>query len=565
MQDGGRLRFDPVIPNRANIYDTEGRVLANQNGRVITINLIPQGIPRYGECVAALADALDLPANDVELRIVSRPSNWVIDVGVIETQTYVDTYVSLEQFCGATFTDRPARQYENGELASHIVGYVGYPDPSIIPEIEAAGFSQDAILGRSGVEFTWDSTLRGQPGGRLVIAASDGSIIREVARVSAQPGQSVWLTLDLELQAATQEIIANAYRNARGAWAEESRGSAIVVMDVRTGALLASVSYPTFDNNAYTVYPVMGREAAQQIIERNQADRRNPELNRVAQGVYTLGSVMKTISAAAAADSGVYSLNERYTCNAIWSRDIQRFDWTSVPHGTLTLAGALTQSCNPYFYEVGYRLNTADPWILPTYARRLGFGAETGIPDIAESAGLIPDPNWLQTTYGLPWTFSEEVNMAIGQGYVQVTPLQVVRWFAAIANGGALPRPYIVSQIGLLGDPMREAYEPEFTPTELRPEVLDVIREGMCAVTSTSAGTAEFVFRDSPLQTYGVCGKTGTAQDDPRNSHAWFAAYAPRENPEIAVVVMVENSGQGSEVAAPIARAVLEAYFGLTP
>ncbi len=565
MDDGGQLRFDPVIPNRANIYDRNGEILADQNGRVVTVRLVPQDIPQVQACYIALGDALGRDSQEVAADIESEPADWLIDVGVIEAQTYLDQSAALISACDASFSDRPARRYLRGEAFSHMLGYVGYPDPSQVDDLAAQGFAQDTILGRAGVEFSWDSTLRGQPGGRLVIAGANGSIVREIARASAQPGQSVWLTIDAELQEGVAQILADAFTAAKDSWAQTSAGASAVVMDIDTGEILAMVTYPSFDNNAYTVYPTMGREAANALIEAYQADSARPELYRPTQGVYTLGSVMKTVSAAAAADSGVYALDQRYTCNAVWNRDITRYDWTSVPHGTVDLAGALTQSCNPYFYEVGYQLSMVDPSILPSYARRLGFGDVTGLPDLPESAGLIGDADWLQTTYGLPWTYSEEVNMAIGQGYVQVTPLQVVRWFSAIANGGSLPRPFLVSQIGLLGDPMRTAYEPILTPTDLRPEVLATIREGLCAVTTASYGTATFVFEDSPLQSYGVCGKTGTAQDDPRTSHAWFAAYAPRSNPEVAVVAMVENSGQGSEVAAPIARDILELYFGMTP
>ncbi|MDX2161749.1 MAG: penicillin-binding transpeptidase domain-containing protein [bacterium] len=568
MEAGGRLRFDPVIPNRANIYDSDGTILADQNARVVIVSIVPDDVPDRAACDALLAEAIDRPLETVQALIESRPSNWLVEIGIMEAQTYLDQSAALESTCEATFNDRPARRYLESELAPHVIGYVGYPDPAQIDALEAQGFAQDAIIGRAGIELSWDSTLRGQPGGRLVVTGADGALVREIARATAQPGQSVWLTLDADLQRATQQIVADAYTQAKTSWAQNSNGASAIVMDVRTGAILALVSYPTFDNNAYTVFPTMGRDAAQTLIADFQSDPRRPELNRVTQGAYPLGSVMKTVSAAAAADSGVYALDERYTCTGIWSRDIPRYDWFGPGHGTLNLAASLTNSCNPYYYEVGYQLSQTDPYLLPTYARQLGFGGFSGLPDLPENPGLIGDPDWLQRTYGTPWTYSEEVNMAIGQGYVQVTPLQVVRWFSAIANGGSLPRPYLVSQVGLLGDPMRTAYEPIYTPVNLRPEVLATIREGLCAVTiqsSLGTGTAEFVFRDSPLQTLGVCGKTGTAQDEPRNSHAWFAAYAPRSTPEIAIVVMVENSGQGSEVAAPIARAIMEAYFGLTP
>jgi penicillin-binding protein 2 len=563
MEDGGRLRFDPVVPNRANIYDADGIVLADQNARVVIVSVVPQNIPEIETCLAALAAALDRTPEAVNAIIAARPADWLVEIGTMEARAYTAGVETMEAACDATFNDRPARRYENGTLAPHVIGYVGYPDETQLDDLQAAGFSQETIIGRAGIEASWDSTLRGVPGGRLVIVDANGQIVREIARASAQPGQSVWLTIDADLQAATARVLQDAYQS--GGFAESSNGASAVVMDVNTGAILALVSFPAFDINAYTVYPIMGREDAQRLIVRYQEDRRRPELNRVTQAAYPLGSVMKTVSAAAAANSGVYALDERYTCSGIWNRDITRYDWFAPGHGLMTLASSLTNSCNPYYYEVGYQLSQVDPYILPDTARELGFGGATGLPDLLENPGLIGDPDWLLTTYGQTWTYSEEVNMAIGQGYVQVTPLQVVRWFSAIANGGGLPRPYLVSQVGLLGDPMRTAYEPILTPVAIRDDVMDTIRDGLCAVTVVSSlgtGTAEFVFRDSPLQTIGVCGKTGTAQDEPRNSHAWFGAYAPRINPQIAVVVMVENSGQGSEVAAPIARDIMEFYFG---
>ena len=193
--------------------------------------------------------------------------------------------------------------------------------------------------------------------------------------------------------------------------------------------------------------------------------------------------------------------------------------------------------------------------------------APNGMTDLPEQGGLIGDPEWLRVNYGLNWTFSDNVNMSIGQGYVQVTPLQVVRWFASIANNGTLPHPRVVRQVGLLGESLRETEIGAGTPINIRTEVLDVLRQGMCDVTTAQTGTAEFVFRNSPLQSIGVCGKTGTAQNSGEGVQptAWFAAYAPRENPEIAVVVMVETAGEGSGVAAPITRQVLEAYFDMEP
>lgn len=560
---GGRLRLDRTPPNRGNIYDRDGDVLADQNGRVVLVRVVRSRMPEYQHCLNALSAALGQPVNIIQQRIETRPASELIEIGTIEAQTYLDTQSALETFCAAEFGSRSARRYPNGTVMPHIIGYVGYPSEAEIPALQEAGFSQDSIIGRSGVELTWDETLRGVPASRLVIVSPAGQVLRELASSPAEPGRSIWLTIDIDFQTRVQQIIADAYTQAKDTWASGSPGASVVVMDVRTGAILAMVSYPTFDNNAYTAFPPMGRPAAQALIADYQSDPRNPEVNRPAQGVFTLGSVMKTITAAAAADSGVYALDERYTCVGRWDRDIVRTDWLAGGHGTLTLAGALTQSCNPYFYETGYQLFQADPYILPEYSRRLGFGVPTGMQDLAEEPGFIPDPDWFRTSFGFDMPFSEEVNMAIGQGYVQVTPLQVTRWFAAIANNGTLWQPYVVLQSGLIGSAPIPAHEPVGTPTGLRHEVYDTLRSGLCAVTTASNGTAEFVFRNSPVQAHGVCGKTGTAQTGGPTtpSHAWFASYAPRDNPEIAVVVMVETAGEGSGVAAPIARQIYEAYF----
>lgn len=563
LAEGGRLTVRRVQPNRANIYDREGAVLADQEGRIAAVRVVRQDAPNWENCIITLGQALGQPTTAIRTRLEARPPTELVEVGTIDELTYDALEPELKGFCNASYEGRRVRRYTNGTLMPHLLGYVGFPDEAVMDGVSAAGFTADSMLGRAGIELNWDAILRGVPSARLVIESPTGQVLRELGGLAAQPGRSLWLTIDMDFQAVVQRIVSEAFTQAKDSWAPGSPGASVVVMDVNNGEVLAMVSYPTFDNNAYNSFPVMGREAAAAQIAANAVDPRHPEVNRPAQGVYTLGSVMKTITAAAAADSGVYALDQRYTCTGIWNRDITRYDWNS-GHGTLTLAGSLTQSCNPYYYEAGYQLFMADPDILPTYARRFGFGAPTGIPDIAEEPGFIPDPDWFLRSFGTEMPFSEEVNMAIGQGYVQVTPLQVARWTAAIANGGTLYTPHVVREIGLIGETPEPAYTPEGTPTELRPEVVDVLHTGMCAVTTADLGTATFVFRNSPLQAIGVCGKTGTAQTGgPETpSHAWFTSWAPRENPEIAVVVLVETAGQGSEIAAPIARRVMEAYFG---
>lgn len=568
LEGGNQLRLRPIIPPRANIYDSNGVTLADQHGRVVVVNVIRATIPNYDACLSTLSMALGKPVAELQARLEARPDNWLMDMGTVDAATWEAMHGQLEALCAAQFTGLAVRRYENGPLTSHIVGYVGYPEQSQIDALRAVGFAQDSIIGRSGIERAWDETLRGQPGGELTIVTPGGQVVRQIANTRSSPPQSLWLTINSALQARVAGILEAAYAANAAGWGAQSKGASVVIMDVNTGQILAMVSYPTFDNNAFTTFPEMGRAAADAYVAQLQQDPRQPQLNRPMLGAYPLGSVMKLVSSIAVADSGVYSLTERFTCTGVWSRDIVRHDWLAGGHGTITLSQAITRSCNPYYYEVGYRLDAADPYLLPNYAREMGFGARTGLENLAEADGLIVDPDWWRQNLGLEWNFSESVNMAIGQGYFQVTPLQVVRMIATIANGGTMLKPQLVRQVGLLGENPSFVATPEVVrQVDVRREVLDVVREGMCNVTTSSAGTAEFVFRDSPLQAIGVCGKTGTAQTGTsETSHAWFGAYAPREKPEIAVIVMVENGGEGSGTAAPIAKDVLEAYFfGTTP
>ncbi len=524
------------------------------------VSVIRQQIPAIETCLARLAVAVNKPGEDIRELLDSRSADWLVEVGTIEPVTYVQQHEQLEQDCNAQFRDRPARRYPDGAASANIVGYVGYPSEAQVPAVVAAGFPQDTILGQSGIEASWDETLRGKPGGRLLVTQPNGNQV-VITEGASQPSESIWLTLDTDLQHFIERAISQAYAN--GLPGSRSRGASAVVLDVNTGAILAMVSYPTFDNNAFTPFPTIGRAAANQIVKQVQEDERRPQLNRPTLGIYPAGSVFKVVPAIAAADSGVYTLDQRYSSSGVWNRDIPRYDWLAGGHGTLTLPQFLKYSCNSCFYETGYQLDLVDPFLLPSYARRLGLGELTGLRDLPESAGTIIDPA-IRREQGGQWSYSDAVNMAIGQGEVEITPLQLTRLYAAIANGGILYRPQLVQRVGILGESPSYVMEPDpMRDINVKPEVLAMVQNALCTVTTEQGGTAEHIFRRSPLQENIIaCGKTGTAQatgDVP--PHAWFAAYAPKDAPEIAVVVMVENSGDGSAVAAPLVREILEYYY----
>jgi penicillin-binding protein 2 len=352
-------------------------------------------------------------------------------------------------------------------------------------------------------------------------------------------------------------------------------------MDVNTGQILALASYPDFDPNLFDPINPASAGGLQALLN----DPRRPLINRVTQGIYPPGSVFKIVTMSAALISGAYLPETRYTCTGTWDGLGPAFikrDWLEGGHGNITLRQALTYSCNPYFNQIGLTLERADSFLLPQTARAFGFGAPTGVLGLYEEAGIMPDPEWKLATQADGWAPGDTVNMSIGQGFIASTPLQVTNMIAAVANGGTLYRPQVVLRIGEGGGAPQETLPSEVIgQLPISAEQLAVIQESLYAVTTQKGGTAEHRFQDMPIP---VAGKTGTSEVPPvmradgtwnEEPTAWFAAYAPAvatpdlpevpDEPQIAVVVMVENAGEGSAVAAPIARRILEIYYGIEP
>jgi penicillin-binding protein 2 len=550
----------PVI--RGNIYDRDGTILADTENTVAKVRVIKREMPDAAACLSLLQQAIESALPEViESTLAESADDWLVDVGVLDSRGFNQWGEQLETTCNATFEARRERRYLYGTAMPHILGTVGYLSEAEIPQALELGFPQDMILGRSGIERSQDEILRGQPGTQLSLVNASGQTLRVLGQQPMQVANSVSLTIDLDLQQFVQQELSRIYTN-NPDLDEVSKGASAIIMNVRTGEILAMVSYPTYDINAFAPFPTLGFTEAREQVQDIQEDERNPLLNRATQGRYPSGSVMKIATTMAVLDSNIYDRNKRFVCGGIWEREgIVKTDWLAGGHGTVNPSMAVTVSCNPFYYEVGYQMNAVDPFLLPTYLRQFGLGQPTGLTDIEEDSGYIGDPDTLRLKTG-NWTFADAAVMAIGQGEVEVTPLQMIRVVAAIANGGDLVRPRLVSKTSLLNETI-QTFEPEINGNlNVRPDVIETVREGMCNVTSVDYGTAHFVFRDSPLQAIGVCGKTGTAQDLPRpTTHAWFGAYAPKDDPEIAVLVMVENAGEGSEVAAPIVKTIMEHYF----
>jgi penicillin-binding protein 2 len=377
--------------------------------------------------------------------------------------------------------------------------------------------------------------------------------VTQVGESEAKPADSVYLTIDRNLQFYAEEAI-------------EGFAGAVVVLERDTGRVLAMASSPGFDANAFSDSPYSASRIAELIP--------GSLVNRAAQGQYPLGSVFKLITMAAGMESGLYVPESTLDCQYSWTRlnDQIRYDWTwdhcqqrqqagqecntsdSTPSGVLTLPQGLMRSCNPFFWEIGYTLfENNRPNDIANMARAFGLGQRTGIEQIEEEAGRIVDPP----------TVIDVVNQAIGQGEVQVTPLQVARFVAAIGNGGTLYRPQVVERIqNIEGEPILE-FQPEPQGTlPVTPDRLQVIQDAMIDVVSNERGTANFRLRGLQIP---VAGKTGTAESGSGEPHAWFAGYTlageSTGKPDIAIAVVLENAGEGSDYAAPVFKRIIETYY----
>lgn len=570
LKDGAALEVTNTPTNRGNIYDRDGGVIADQNGAILVVTLRTLKYPTDNPdaCFEALAAVFPLrsAARMKALFTAATGRDFAYEIGEIDLVRFAEVRDAIEQHCTLEYANRPVRRYVAGGIAPHVVGYVGRIPAERLDEWLARGYRQDAMIGIDGIERFWESTLSGR--GEVVLQIRLGAKVRVLARIPPIPSQSVYLTLKRDFQEAVQNALRDAWEDS--IWGKNSPGGAAVVMDVRTGEILAIASYPDFNVDAFNPNTALPNAAA--LIKTWADDPRKPTLNRATLGQYAPGSVFKIVTMAAGADSGEFKLNTRVYCGGVWNGtplgDRTRKDWIANTdqrqHGSITLQQALTGSCNIYFWTIGWELNSINPDLFPDYARRMGFGAPTGIKDIAEAAGNLPDPRTYVQTTGRAWRGSDALNAVIGQGDIVVSPLQIVRMVAAVANGGTLYQPLLVKQVGIIGSPSYVASPVANGTFNFQPGVLEGIRAAMCAVpTDPRYGTAYFVFKDWQGGAI-ICGKTGTAETGGL-PHAWFAAFAGKraDEPEIAVVVIAERSNEGSYIAAPIARRIIEAYYEL--
>ena len=435
----------------------------------------------------------------------------------------------------------PRRHYRAGSLAAHLIGYVG----EVRRDETGPGspYRTGDLKGRTGIEAYAENLLRGTHGRKVVEVNAAGHVVGELpeVRVPVVPGVHVYLTIHSALQRRMEELL-------------DGRVGAGVVVEVATGDILAAASAPSVDLNEFT-----GGISHQRAAELRENPGK-PEFNRAFRGVYPPGSPFKLITAAAALERGKVEPDETFEvpCYGRYKFGNRWFGcWKPEGHGTLALEQAIVQSCDTYFYQLIQRLSVDE---LAETARRFGFGRETGLESFHEQTGLVPDEEFFDARYGKGrWTDGHKLNLAIGQGELLATPLQMALTFAAIGGDGHLYVPHVV----LVSENAYGVREPRrvFRSSEpvCSPRVRAYLQRSMHSVVSHEDGTGSL----AAVEDIDVAGKTGTSENPFGDHHAWFVAYAPAEDPEVSVAVIVENSGHGGEIAAPIVGEILRTYFTL--
>jgi penicillin-binding protein 2 len=544
LSGGNRLSLEVLQNERGTIYDRTGQPIAEQTS-AWSLAIIPNQIEDGRE--GALLDLLsDLTGKTVEsiqaLYDDIRLTDWYVAVGEASNAQVQERFEEMVGMGGLQWTEYQTRYYHNGGIAPQAIGYVLPISPENEDEYRSKGYMGDEKVGQAGLEKYAEESLAGKPAANLYVVDPEDQIISRLNQADSVLGQDITTTLDQNLQIQAQ----NALLGFTGA---------IVVMEVDTGRVLAMASSPSLDTN---LFDTNNRNSAE-LLEEQLNDGQQRLLNRATQGSYPAGSVFKIIDMAAALESDLYTPDTTYYCGLYFEElEGERFkDWRVDKDldaaGTLTLSQGLMASCNPWFYHIGLDLfRQKGATYISDMARGFGLGSATGIEQVAEDEGQIIDPS----------TDGDAVQQGIGQGDMLVTPLQVARYTAALANGGTLYRPQLIENITTSGGVNVYNFTPEAAGTlPISDETLAAIQDAMRGVITARIGTAREELVDLSIDIYG---KTGTAQNPMGDSHAWFTGYTDenREDlPDIAISVIVENGGEGSEIAAPIFRRVIETYY----
>jgi penicillin-binding protein 2 len=578
-----QLRTIRIEAPRGPIYDYRGRkIVANKLAMAVRVwpaSLPPNRRPRVFRRLSAVLD-IPLPELQQSFRDQHRADPLKPVTLAEDVSTDVVTYLKerSREFPGLTIERAYVREYPRGGLAPQLIGHVGTVTPK---QVKGGRYEHGDRVGQSGIEAAYDRYLRGRAGLASLRVDSLGRP-RGRPRYSElfQQGLALRLTLDAKLQRAAELALVHGIAVARedDQWA--ANGGALVALDPRTGAVRAMASAPTYDPRLYIGKP--NPRALRPLLDQEAAKAANfPGLNRAIAGLYPPGSTWKPVTALAAMRERLVSAYSLLPCTGSMEIDGTTFNnWNLYINEAMTLPTALAASCDTYFYQLGYEFYKLPPQYgspLQKWASAFGFGKTTGLDVGGEEAGLLPTPQWRRETYTKErypktwevdqlWKSGDSVQLAIGQKDLLVTPLQMARFYALIANGGKLVTPHLVSRVEQPGNrgAVKQVFAPSPRPVNVQPAELAAVRQGLYHATQTSYGTSYGTFGSFPVE---IAGKTGTAEksiDGVMFDQAWWCGYGPTEpTPELVVCAVIENGGHGGTAAAPAALKVFESYFGV--
>ncbi len=566
LSQGNRVRLEPVPPVRGLIFDRAGRIIA-ENRPVYQLELVPEQVADIEGSLErlvglGLVGQEDLPRIRSQIRSQRRFEPTILRYR-LSPEEAARFAVRRPAFPGIDIQARLAREYPGREIASHALGYVGAVGEDDLARIDAANYAGTAQIGKIGIERQYEDLLHGTTGFRQVLVNAQGRVLQELERTDALPGRNLYLTLDLELQAATEAALAG-------------RRGAVVAIDPRNGQVLALASLPGYDANLFS----QGLTSEQ--YRGLQTDPDQPLFNRALRGQYPPGSTVKPILALAGLYYGAVTPSESMFCPGWYTlpgHERRYRDWKKGGHGPIDLESSVAQSCDVYYYRLAVALGVDR---MHEFLDWFGLGRATGIDIPGEKGGIVPSRDWKKSAFSRPqdqvWFPGETVITGIGQGYMLATPLQLAQAAAVLASRGRARRPSLLLAVENPVTGEREEFAPEeLPPVPVKPELFEESVAAMVAVVHGPTGTARAIGADAPWK---IAGKTGTAQvigiaqgeeydaeevDERLRDHALFIAFAPAEAPTIAVGVLVENGGSGSGAAAPVARKVLDAWLAGAP
>ncbi len=562
--DENRVREVTTVAPRGRILDRKGRELVTNRPTMAVV--ADRSVLEDPALLNRLSALLSMPVAEIKSKVSSvreaalAPRTVMIDVPR-QTVAYLSEHSS--QFPGVEVQVQAVREYPQGALAAHVIGYTGEVSESDLKNTTGTGYSYGDIVGKAGAEAQFEQVLQGDRGRRLIEVDASGGARRVIQDTEAVAGRDVVLTIDSKVQKVTEKALQQAMTDAHKQGFPDAKGGTAIAVDIKTGEVIAMASLPTYDPEVF-----LGGISKKNWEKLNAKKSEYPLTNRAIMGQYPPASTYKAVIGLAGLEYGFTTAGAGYDCQGKWigmGEQWKKMCWNHSGHGYTSFMDGVRESCDVVFYEIGYRFYKDKGEKLQKFSRRFGFGVKSGIDLPGEAVGRVPDAAWKANynenypEYRL-WLPGDTVNLAIGQGDILTTPLQVANAYAGIANGGKIMEPHVMKQVlGQDGKPVLEAQEKVAFDTKVNKRQLATMESALVSVTEPG-GTGAGAFRGFPVR---VAGKTGTAQVAGKDDYAWFVGYAPANKPRYCVVVTIEQGGHGGSVAGPAARQILGALLNL--